>query len=615
MSKRAIVVLAVVVLALLAYILKFERTSLTSKELDQRSGKVLTSFVRDKLERLEIQRKGKRVVLQRKPGEEGGFGAWQMLEPWQGEADESEVDQVLGELEWLDARRTLADLSAKDRAQFGLDKPRYRVTFLAGGKTQRLILGSDDVHGQGVYASVDNTQTAFVVPKTLLEALDHEPGHYRNKELFGSLVTAWGRKLSLEGPEGKAELEKKAGRWLLSADQTFADPKGVEGVLRALDDLRATRFLEGAEADAARASLGKPLRTVQLRIVPDEIREDKKPSFVELRVGPACPGHAEESVASAGATGTPVCVTHEDLKVFAVSADAMRQAVLIAAGPSEIERFELSAGNTKLALKREGEKWLDTSGKAVDREAVEHWLEDLLAERALSFPKLATLEERGRLTIYNADDGSESVVIGGVSPDGSVLVRRDQEPTLVRYRSALADLLTPTARRFAALQLWTHQPSEVQAFDAQRGLLQRKLVLHDGAWRPAAGAPEASDAMRVRELLRELARLRALAFVAERPRAEHGFAAPSARLTLSLVSATGSAARTLKLELGAATLKGAYARAEDGAVYEVPREVVNLIDELAGGKPAALAEPTEPNEPDEKEPLDEHAAEDHDHEH
>ncbi len=612
MSRRATVVLAVVVLALLAYILKFERTSLTSKELDQRSGKVLTSFVRDKLERLEIQRKGKRVVLQRKAGAEGGFGSWQMLEPWQGEADESEVDHVLGELEWLDARRTLTDITDKDRVQFGLDKPRYRVTFSAGGVTQRLSLGVNDVHGEGVYASVDNTQTAFVVPKTLLEALDHGPGHYRSKELFGTLVTAWGRKLSIEGPEGRTELEKKAGRWWVTgAGETFADPKGVEAVLRALDDLRAARFLEGAEAKQARESLSKPTRTVQLRIVPDEGREDKKPELVELRVGGACPGHEDESVASAGAAGTPVCVTNEDLKVFAPAPDALRQAAVIAAGPSEIERFELSAGATKLALKRKGEQWLDAAGKAVDREAVEQWLEDVLAERALAFPKLAPLSERGRLTVYMADDSEQTVVIGGLAADGSVLARREQEPNLVRYRSALADLLVPTPRRFASLQLWTHQPSEVQAVAAQSGTLQRQLNMLDGAWRTKAGAPEVGDALRVRELLRELARLRALAFVAERARAEHGLGTPSARLSLSLAPAAGTP-RTVTLELGAATLKGAYARIDDGAVYEVPREVVTLIDELSGGKPApAPAEPTNPDDSDTLDGHDEHEGHEH----
>ncbi len=617
MSKRATLVLAVVVLALLAYILKFERSSLTSRELDQREGKVLTAFVRDKVERIEIQRKGRSVVLERKANGEGGFNAWRIMQPWQGEADESEVDHVLGELEWLDARRKLEGISDKDRVQFGLDKPRYRIAFTAGGQTQRLALGLNDVHGEGVYASVDEQGAAYVVPKTLLEALDHEPGHYRSKEFLGDMVTAWGRKLSITSAGARSELEKKDGRWwVLEAGTTYADSKGVEQLLRALDDLRAVRFLEGAEAQAANADLTKPARIVELRIVPDEGREDKKPSLVELRIGGMCQGHEGESYASSAPGATPVCVKDDELKVFAKDAAELRQAQAIGAAPSEIESFELSAGASKVSLKREGEAWKAAAGPAPDRQAVEQWLEDLGTERALAFVAVAPFEERTRLTVHSADDKAMSIALGSPMPDGSVLARRDQEPTLIRYRAALFDLLTPSPRRFASLQLWTHQPSEVQGFQAQSGPMQRRLVLVEGAWRTAAKATEVPDSLRVRELLRELVRLRALSFVAERARTEHALASPSAALTLELTPAADGKPRTLKLELGAATLRGSFARMADGAVYDVPREVTALVTELAGGARAlAPAETAVPA--DEGAALDEHADEgdhdDHDH--
>ncbi len=583
MSKRATLVLAALVLVLLAYIFKYERTSLTSKELDQREGKVLTAFVRAKVDRLEVQRKGRRVVLARKPGADGDLGAWKVLEPWSGEADETEVDHVLGELEWLDARRVLSNLNAKDRAQFGLDKPRYRVTFHAGGSTQRLALGLDDVHGQGVYATVDDGATAFVVPKTLREALDHDPGHYRNKAFLGDMVTAWGRKLALHGDDGDVALEKKDGRWWVTSEgATFADEKAVQGLLRGLDDLRAVRFLEGAEAGRAGENLKHPARSVQLRIIPDEGREDKQPQWVELRLGAACPGHESERYASAGAAGAPVCVRDEDAGMFAPGPNELRQSRVLAAESSEIERFELVAGKTTLSLTRDGESWRAEGGKAVDREAVEQWLEAVGVERALAFPELAPLEERARLVAHLTDDRTRTIVVGDFSPDGSVLARRDDEPSLVRYRSALLDLLQPVALRFGSLDLWAHQPSEVVAFDARAGSLQRGLRLLKGAWRSDEQAPEVGDSLRVREVLRELARLRALSFVTSRVRPEHGLGAPRARLALSLAAVRGGSARQLVLEVGASTGRGGYARVDGGPTYEVPHEVVRLIGELAG---------------------------------
>jgi len=612
MGKRATLMLAVVVLALLAYILKFERTSLTSKELDQREGKVLTRFVREKVSRVEIQRKGKRVVLERTPESEGGFGAWRMLEPWQVEADEGEIDGVLGELEWLAARRTLSDLSDKDRAQFGLDKPRYRVTFRAGDATQRLSLGLGDVHGEGVYAAVDDDATGYVIPKTLLEALDHDPGHYRSKEFLGEMVTAWARKLSIETPEGRVELEKKDGRfWVMGALSTYADGKAIDVLLRGLNDLKATRFLQEQEAERALLDLQKAKRKIELRIVPDEGREDRTPQLVELWIGGACEGHADEQLAMAGPKGAPVCVGSDELKRFEPGPLGFAQAQLVSANPGSIERFELTAANNKIALKREGQEWTaNAANNKPDREAVEQWLEDLGREQAQSFEKLGPFEERARLVLELAEDRRETLSVGPVLPDGGVLVRRDQEPALVRFGGRVADLLTPAARRFASLDLWSHQPSEVQVIEAQSGPLSRKLMLDAGAWRTAPKAPEVADSVRVRELLRELVRLRALSFVTERSRNEHGFATPSARLTLS-VGAEGTPRRELKLELGSATDRGAYARIEDGAVYEVPVEVVNLIDELAGGQRKAQPASAEPSE---AEPEDDEHGHEHEHE-
>ena len=125
MSKRAIVVLAILVVALGAYIALFERTSLTSKELGERKGRVLTSFVRAKVDRLEIQRKGQRVVLERDLTEGNELGGWRMLASSPGQkadentsADDDAVDRLLGELEWLSARRTFENLSVQDVQRF-----------------------------------------------------------------------------------------------------------------------------------------------------------------------------------------------------------------------------------------------------------------------------------------------------------------------------------------------------------------------------------------------------------------------------------------------------------------------------------------------------------------
>ena len=304
MSKRAIVVLAILVVALGAYIALFERTSLTSKELGERKGRVLTSFVRAKVDRLEIQRKGQRVVLERDLTEGNELGGWRMLEPRGAKADvntsadDDAVDRLLGELEWLSARRTFENLSAQDVQRFGLDKPRYRVAYRAGGDRHVLALGNPDVHGEGVYARVDDDPEAFVLPKTTVETLDHDPLHYRDKEFLGEMTVAWTRRIELESGGKKGELAKENGRfYVLGQVKSYADDKRVEEFLRALDDLRAARFLEPAAAKSAESAFAKPERVIRLSIVPDQGREDREPMQVELTLAGACPGHDDERLA------------------------------------------------------------------------------------------------------------------------------------------------------------------------------------------------------------------------------------------------------------------------------------------------------------------------------
>jgi hypothetical protein len=620
MSKRATLVLAAVVAALLSYVAVFERDSLTSSELEKRKGRVLASFVRQKVERLEIQRKGRTVILTRKPDTEGGFGAWQMIAPWQEDADEGEVDHVLGELEWLDARRTLENVSAQDRAGFGLDEPRYRVTFVAGGSRARLLVGKDDVHGQGAYAAVEGGTSVFVVPKTLIEALDHDPGHYRGKEFLGSMVTAWGRRLEISNEHGKVNVEKKQGRfWVAGEPAMYADDAQVETLMRALDDLRATRFLDGEAAERAQESLKKPDTTVRLDIIPDEGREDKSPTRVDLRLGGACPEHAGERLASAGEAGPPVCVQAEDVAPFELMKEGLRQRALFSADVSEIERFSLEAGKDALALSRSGQEWKAESGvQAVDREAVELWLDALSKLGALELLPVGSFAPRGALTLHLADERVEKIAVGNVLPDGRLTIRRDDEPVAWAYAAIVSELLVPVPERFGSLALWEHKPSEVIGIEAQYGAHSRSLALVDGSWRePGASAKLASDG-RVRELVRDLSRGKALGFVSKLSRPEHGLDANASRLVLRLAPTSAGAEgpeRTVSLAIGAATESGHYARVGKGAVYEVPREVLRRVAELSGAAASELARLDPPAEPGQEEPTEEPSLDEHDHEH
>jgi hypothetical protein len=619
MSLRAVSILAVLTALLVGYVLLFERESVTSKELEQRKGRVLTSFVRERVDRLELQRAGKSVVLERKPSEDGAFGSWKLIEPLHGAADQDAVDQVLGELEWLSARRSFEKLSPADEKTFGLSAPRYRVTYRVGGVKHMLQVGNADVHAQGVYVRTDEKSAAFVVPKTLTEALDHTVGHFRAKEFLGDIVVAWARSVELQHKDRKVTLTRDADRWWFDGTpRSFADPKRIDALLVAFDDLKAARYLEeGPVLSAAKLSLAQPDAVVRVRVVPDEKREDQEPSQVELRLGGACPDHPSERLAQAGTQGAVVCLSSEQLEPILAEPEMFRSYSLLGVDPSQVEGFELSAGDRKLAFKREGEKWISQTKVQGDREAIERWLASLAETRAAHFQPLSELSVTGRLLLRLANSKQLALTYSAATERTGLRVQRGDEPAMLIFDDVWTDLLEPSPLRFSPLTPWAERkPSEVVACEARAEGLARSLLLEQGRWRVATGKPElAADAEpRVRELVRSLIQAHALGFVAENARSEHELTTPRAVLTLSLRSAPDKPVESLRLAVGRDGPHGPYARFDSGPVFEVPPTLLAEIKELAGG-PAAPPPPAAKSDEHDEEDEDDFVDPLHDHAH
>ena len=611
MSKRFVVVLAVLVAALAAYIAVYERTSLTSKQLDERKGKVLQTFVRDRVTRLSITRGGVRVVLERKLDDDGLLTPWKMLEPVRVDADQDSVDKVLGELEWLSARRLLDDVSPGDLAKFGLDKPALRFGYRVAGEDYEARVGAKDAQGDNYYLTIEGAPTVYVVPKTLLEALDHDVGYFREKQLLGDITRAWARRLLISHGSTAHELSKEDGRWwLLDAPKSFADQERVQSLIDTLDGLRAQRFLEGDAKKEALAQLRDDVYVVDLRVIPDTHREDKTAQRFVLRFAGACRGHQGERYAQAGEKGDPVCVRDEDVAAFEGDASALRLMRVLGVDPSQVEALSFTSGDVHWSLKRDGEKWLAEGLAPPDRLAVEAWLRDLLRAQAEEVVKARPIDASVSLEVSLVPDKKQKLSVD-LSSASAAWLAREGEPAVLRFPAALSALLEPFPGRFSSLSLWPeHKPSEVVALSARDAQLARKLTLDAGSFRLRKGGPELPDALHVRELVRDLVKLQAVSNVSDTVRPEFGISTSSTSVSFALADG-----KELRLELGAETELGLYARVDGARVVLVEPAVKTLVHELAGGErsprlPAAEAAP----EPGEDELHDEHEHE-HMHEH
>jgi hypothetical protein len=571
MSTRALAILSVIAAALLAYVLVFERGSVTSKELADRAGRVLPSFVREKVEKITVQRRGVEVVLARKRDQDG-LGALELIAPIKAPADADASDRLLGELEWLSARRTV-----EDNGQFGLAKPRFRVSYVAGGQAHVLVVGNDDVHGEGLYVRVDQDPKVFVVPRAFLEVIDHEPGYFRDKTLFPELTIAWVNALNIRNGSLVHEFSKQQKHWWLS-DKRYADEAKIDAMLQAMSSLRASREVEPQDEAAAKEALAHVTLRVDVSVVPDETREDKKPLALSLEVAGACGKDARY----ARVAQRLVCIAASELAPFELGPAELIEPRLFRAPANEVTRFVISRGKDQLAWKRDGTKWKSDVDAPADADAIESWLKDLGEARALRTKPVAGFVEQGKLRLELVGDQVEEIAYGALTDEG-LPVHRTDESLLVLFPASVHDRLAPVRERFQSLALWGgHQPSDVVSFDAQVRDKRRRGTLVDGAWQTDAGSDQ------VRELVRALIASEALAYLGDSARPEHGLGV--GKLVLGV-----RGDKTLTLELGAATSRGIYAR-RGRDMLELGSTTLALIEELAGGPRASHHEEEDDDE-------------------
>ena len=139
--------------------------------------------------------------------------AWTIESPISAPADPSEVSGVTSNLATLDLTRVIDEKPAS-LEPFGLDAPRLRLTFTAGGAPRTLLLGTKTATGGDTYAKLDDSPRVFTVPSWLEQSLDRTTFQLRNKVVVTVDREAIDH-LSIIGAPGTIELKKNGSEWAL----------------------------------------------------------------------------------------------------------------------------------------------------------------------------------------------------------------------------------------------------------------------------------------------------------------------------------------------------------------------------------------------------------------
>lgn len=537
---RLLIALSLVAIGLLTFIMFIERDTVSDLELARREGRVLPRFLRDRVERLDVTVGDKTTRLLRK-AEDGEleFGTWYVEQPYVAKADQEAVDVLLGELEWMNARRKLQGISAQDREDFGLETPRVVVRYKVGREEGELRVGKASPKGDGHYVATEDPQTAFIVGPELLETLDQPPEYYHDKTLHAGLLLMTLEKLAAETAGSTRVVERGEDRlWMVQPERSIANEAALRTLTDTLDSLQAKRFVRPVVESEAALGLGAPYLdlTWEYRVVHTGPEPEPAPSEVpehaslRFRVGAPCVDHAgvsqpEERFLVLGESGPVLCVLQEDLAPVMDALAQLREPHLAPVKVRDVDRITLEGNDgERLMVERtdagfEYQSWMggQAQSPALAQEgSVAKFLEVLAGMTAstLDGPLAAELADgaTGADRELVIEDGTKTLLALRARLDpGGVLVLRDGEERWARFPETAWPLLEPRADRFQNRELWSYAPDSLRSISLS-GTHDQRAERDDSGQLALTSSPLTGDAARLLELRRQVARLQVSAF-------------------------------------------------------------------------------------------------------
>jgi hypothetical protein len=569
--------------AVLAVVLTTGR--FTTGEQQAREHHVLGVFRADELQRITVERQGRKVVLERAGAGESG---WRIVEPVHEPAATSAVREFVHSLElarWVRRFRP-GDV---DRARFGLDAPRAVVTLEMGKQRYRLVLGAPAVYRPGsAYLELggDGVPDRGVmlveaeVAKHLaldLEAL-REPRlvPYRPDELA---------RIVLAGAGGPRRFRREQARWRFDGMQHnwLADRRTLDTLFLALEKLTAE---EALGPDEAQRALGDGDR-VHVTLVPADA---KKPRVV-LEAGGHCPKRERQVVVLRHEPDRRAgCVESDVMDALTRPASELVLRHLFTLRPDETEVVSIVAGERHWELARKDTSFVLRSPEPapVEASAGNQRLAAILDARGTLVeggdPKeLGLAAPAGRVTLSSAAESEakvteETLEVSAPDAQGHVHVLRSTDGAVLLVDAATARALMPDATLLKGLELWSVEPKRIRKVEVRGGGATIHLVQSSpGGFELIEPKGFAVDAAMGSDLVEALAHLTAERWEADRDNGSYGLLRPECEVRIE-TEEQDAGPNEHRLLVGRPTSGGAFAAVDrDPSIFVLPHSVLDLL--------------------------------------
>jgi hypothetical protein len=401
MKNKNLIILALIVVAVGAYIMLVERHRPTSEEMKTEADKVLQDFERDDVVGIVIDRAEGRVRLE-KVGE-----AWRLREPVDFAADESAVSSTLGTLANLEAERRLA-ADEVDPAAYGLDDPPIEIRLRTGDGAETVVeVGNEIPLGSKRALRLAGADEIVIVPGWFVSDLEREVDDWRSREVV-DITEDQVASIDIGAGEDRIRAVRLNDRWqLLDPVEDLGDRNHLRSLVSDLDSLRIEEFLDDP-VDPADLGLDLPEYEITL------IRADGGEPF-RLDLGSTREGETGTEVACRRGDGEFFWASERVRTRLSKAPVLWRSKKVMPFETWDVEGLRLSRDGDAVEIKQIDGLWRFAEDSAeADYTAVQDRLRKLADLEATDYDLMAPMTtEMGRaeVALKAADDEAEGGVL------------------------------------------------------------------------------------------------------------------------------------------------------------------------------------------------------------
>ena len=490
MNWRTTLILAVVVLAVFAYLRFFEMKQPSTGEA-RRQAQNVVNFDRSKVDGIIIQNGDEKIEIRRRDNK------WRLEIPIKDQADGALVENLLSDLETWQKEGTIPakdiDADKSKLNEYGLNRPKLKLKLIGSDRPPEILFGKDAALEGRMYVRFENSKETFLAKQSVKKDIDKKAEEFRDKKLT-DVTTAQVRRIALKTPAGEMELEKKGDHWdIVKPLRARADDEKVGDLIAQVTTARIQQFVADDHGDLRPYGLAEPRGSITL--FSQEGRKDQKVEIADsikvfgqddkgqmLQIGSVPEKEKDQVYVRFAPRGAVYTLPKKIEEALTTKPADLRDYHLVRIDTNVLDRITIDVpGKGKTVLARKDGNWTIASrnNAPADSRAVRRLIDTLQNARVTRFvedvasnlPKYGLDKPRLQITFSSFASENTAETKAGEEPfatlsfgkeDGdNVYARLTDEPFVVTARRGLLGQISADPLQWQELSIFKFKPDQI----------------------------------------------------------------------------------------------------------------------------------------------------------